>query len=244
MVGIFVGDVALYLMGRFGGAALRSRRWFRRRFPSSRLERLQVWFDAHGWTAIVASRFMPGTRVPLFVAIGVSRGRLARFMIWTAIAVAIWVPLLVIGTALLGGTILGPIEAVIGKGVFAWIVVGLVLLILLHVVSLLLSRDGRLRLRTFFARCRRWEFWPTIAFYGPILPWLAWRYLRLGRMRTATAVDPCWPDGGAIGESKQRGPRSFRVFESEALPAEEGDDDDDEDMSDDSGDDDEDEVEP
>jgi membrane protein DedA with SNARE-associated domain len=203
MVGIFLGDLGLYVLGHFGGSALRSRRWFRRRFSTSRLDRMQGWFNAHGWTAIVATRFMPGTRIPLYVAIGVSRGSVLRFIAWTAVAIVIWVPLLVLGTAFFGGTILGPIESVIGEGVLAWIIVGVVMLVLLHVVSLSLSRDGRLRLRTFFARCTRWEFWPPIAFYAPILPWCVYRYLRMGRMRTATAVDPCWPDGGAIGESKQ-----------------------------------------
>ena len=203
MVGIFLGDLGLYALGYFGGSAVRSRRWFRRRFSSTRLERMKCWFNTHGWTAIVASRFMPGTRVPLYVAIGISRGSVLRFIAWTAIAIVIWVPLLILGTALLGGTILGPIEAVIGKGVLAWIIVGVVLLVLLHVVSLALTGDGRLRIRTFFARCMRWEFWPPILFYAPILPWCIYRYLRMGRMRTATSVDPCWPDGGAIGESKQ-----------------------------------------
>ena len=40
-------------------------------------------------------------------------------------------------------------------------------------------------------------------FYAPIFPWFVYLYLLMGRMRTATCVDPCWPDGGAIGESKQ-----------------------------------------
>ena len=203
MVGIFLGDLGLYALGHFGGSAMRSRRWFRRRFSTARLDRMQRWFNAHGWTAIVASRFMPGTRVPLYVVIGVSHGSVFRFMAWTMIAIVIWVPLLVLGTVFLGGTILGPVESVIGKGVLSWITVGVVLLLLLHVVSLSFTRDGRLRIRTFFGRSMRWEFWPPIVFYAPILPWCIYQYFRMGRMRTATAVDPCWPDGGAIGESKQ-----------------------------------------
>ena len=203
MIGIFLGDLGLYALGYFGGSTVRSWGWFRKRFSSTRLDRMQRWFNAHGWTAIVASRFMPGTRVPLYVAIGISRGSVLRFMLWTALAIVIWVPLLVIGTALLGGTILGPIEAVIGKGIFAWIIVGVVLLVLLHFVSLTFTSEGRLRIRTFFARCTRWEFWPPMIFYAPIFPWFVYRYLLMGRMRTATCVDPCWPDGGAIGESKQ-----------------------------------------
>lgn len=204
MLGIFIGDVGLYLLGRFSGRALSSWNWLARRFSASRLERLRLWFDSRGWTAILASRFMPGTRVPLYIAIGAARGSLPRFCLWTAIAVAVWVPFLVIGTALLGGTILGPFQAVFGDGVFAWIAVGLVLLVLLHFLSLTFTSEGRLHLRVFSARITRWEFWSPWLFYGPMLPWFIYNYLRLGCMRTATAVDPCWPDGGAIGESKQR----------------------------------------
>jgi membrane protein DedA with SNARE-associated domain len=204
MVGIFIGDVGLYLIGRFAGRALTTWSWLGRRFPPGKMARLRNWFDSHGWTAILASRFMPGTRVPLYVAIGAARGSLLRFCVWTAIAVSIWVPFLVIGTAWLGGTILGPFKAIFGDGILAWVAVGIVLLIVLHVLSLTFTADGRLRLRVFCSRLTRWEFWSPWAFYGPILPWFIFNYIRLGCMRTATAVDPCWPDGGAIGESKQR----------------------------------------
>ncbi|MEE2680886.1 MAG: VTT domain-containing protein [Planctomycetota bacterium] len=204
MAGIFIGDLGLYFMGRFAGRALSSWDWLSRRFPPARLNRLRHWFDAHGWTAILASRFMPGTRVPLYVAIGAARGSVLRFAVWTALAVSIWVPVLVIGTAWLGGTILGPFQVIFGDGLVAWIAVGLVLLVSLHLLSLAFTSEGRLHLRVFCARLRRWEFWSPWAFYGPILPWFIFNYIRLGCMRTATAVDPCWPDGGAIGESKQR----------------------------------------
>ena len=204
MLGIFLGDVGLYLIGRYAGRALTSWSWLARRLPPGRAERLRSWFDAHGWTAILASRFMPGTRVPLYLAIGAARGSGLRFCLWTALAVTIWVPFLVLGTALLGGTILGPFQKVFGDGVLPWIVVGLLMLVVLHVVSLSFTADGRLHLRVFCSRLVRWEFWSPWAFYGPILPWFVVNYLRLGCMRTATAVDPCWPDGGAIGESKQR----------------------------------------
>ena len=113
-------------------------------------------------------------------------------------------PVLVIGTAWLGGTILAPFQALFGDGILAWIAVGLLLLAVLHVLSLSFTSEGRLHLRVFCARITRWEFWSPWAFYGPILPWFIFNYIRLGCMRTATAVDPCWPDGGAIGESKQR----------------------------------------
>ena len=157
IVGVFLGDLGLYGLGWYGGSAISSRQWFKKRFPESRLEKMQGWFHAHGWTAIIASRFMPGTRVPLYVAIGFARGNIVRFMVWTAIAVVVWVPVIVLGTAWLGGTILEPVESVIGEGVLAWIVVGVLLLIILHIVSLSLTREGRSKMRSILAWLFRWK---------------------------------------------------------------------------------------
>ena len=44
MLGIFIGDVGLYLIGRFSGRALTSWGWLSRRFSPSRLQRLRSWF--------------------------------------------------------------------------------------------------------------------------------------------------------------------------------------------------------
>jgi hypothetical protein len=58
-------------------------------------------------------------------------------------------------------------------------------------------------------RALRFEFWPNWAVYGPLLPWFAWQSLRFGGARTLTATNPCWPDGGAVGESKLEGLGAF-----------------------------------
>ena len=94
-IGIYVGDLGLWLLGRCAGGWV-ERRWGAHWRQGNVIERMGAWFDEKGWIAIVASRFMPGTRLPLYVSIGMLGRKGGRFALWTAFAVAIWTPGLVL----------------------------------------------------------------------------------------------------------------------------------------------------
>ena len=83
-LGIYLGDLGLWGLGRLMGRGLRwkSLAWLLPR----RLEELGEWLDRRGWMAILASRFLPGTRLPLYVAAGVLGRRPGAFALWTALA--------------------------------------------------------------------------------------------------------------------------------------------------------------
>jgi len=100
--GIFGGDLLLVALGRtVGRRSLRAAplRWWVSEEAVGRAER---WFARRGPSLILASRFMPGTRLPTYVAAGVVRTPLTRFIGWFALACAIWTPLLV-GAAVVFG---------------------------------------------------------------------------------------------------------------------------------------------
>jgi hypothetical protein len=59
-----------------------------------------------------------------------------------------------------------------------------------------------LHLRARIARWRRWEFWPALLVYAPLVPYLAWLALRHRSLTVCTAANPCMPLGGIVGESK------------------------------------------
>src|SRR5262245_44699112 len=61
-VGIVVGDLGLWLLGRLGGAVLLR--------SSTKLAEMGRWLDEHLPCAVLASRFLPGTRLPMYVAAG------------------------------------------------------------------------------------------------------------------------------------------------------------------------------
>lgn len=97
-VGIFAGDLGLWAIGRASGTALSHWSWIQTRLASasstaaSRLARGAP-------LAIVASRFLPGSRLPLYVTAGVLRVSARAFAFWSAVAVLLWTPLIVLGSA-------------------------------------------------------------------------------------------------------------------------------------------------
>ena len=77
----------------------------KRRLPEPRLAELADWLGRHAGTAAFVSRFLPGTRVPLLLAAGVTRRGGSRYLLWAFGAALIWVPLVVLSVALFGTTV-------------------------------------------------------------------------------------------------------------------------------------------
>ncbi|WP_419191286.1 alpha/beta fold hydrolase [Saltatorellus ferox] len=201
-VGIFVGDIGLYLLGRtFGRPALRRRpfRWF---VSDEAVERASQWFESKGIGVIFLSRFTPGLRLPTYVAAGVLRTRFATFALFFAVAGLLWTPALV-GIAALAGEQLA--EAIGGLGarqlpfILALIVV---LLQAYRLLPLLFTHKGRRLLRGKWLRLTRFEFWPPYVAYLPLVPWLVWLSIKHRGAFAFTASNPAMPMGGLIGESK------------------------------------------
>lgn len=89
-LGIWVGDIGLYAVGST----------FRRFTTSSRLQpylrpgslgKAQAWFAQRGSLALVMSRAIPGSRLPLYLAAGTLRLPLRKFARITGICAAAWV---------------------------------------------------------------------------------------------------------------------------------------------------------
>ena len=201
-LGIFAGDVGLWLAGRLAGRRLLRWRWAADRLPAHRLEQLGAWLDRNCAQAVVAARFLPGTRLPMYLAAGVLGRNSGRFVLWTFLASLVWVPLVVVGVALFGDALAGPLRHVLGPGWLAVMVAGVVLFGAYHVVRRLVDPAGRARLAAKVARLWRWEFWPSWLFYLPLLPYLAWLALRHRSLTVWTSANPGIPLGGVVGESK------------------------------------------
>lgn len=201
-LGIVASDLGLWLGGRVVGRPLL--RWPRiaRIIPPERVARFGAWFDRHLARAVFGSRFLPGTRLPVYVAAGVVGQRPLAFAGWIVLAAAVWTPLLVGAAMLLGPIAARPFEAVAGAGWLAWTAAVLALFLMLRVVLLTASWRGRARLLAALSRIGRPEFWPMWLFYLPLAPWLGWLALRHGGITTPTAANPAIPHGGFVGESK------------------------------------------
>ena len=77
-----------------------------------------------------------------------------------------------------------------------------VIFILLRVLVLIWTREGRARIMARLSRLWRWEFWPVWVFYIPLVPWIAWLSIKYGGATVCTAANPGIPEGGVVGESK------------------------------------------
>jgi membrane protein DedA with SNARE-associated domain len=90
-LGIWIGDIGLYALGSgFRRYAFHSRRLSRFLKPES-LTAAQSWFAKHGSIALVMSRAVPGSRLPLYLASGAMRVPLRMFVQITGVCAAIWV---------------------------------------------------------------------------------------------------------------------------------------------------------
>jgi membrane protein DedA with SNARE-associated domain len=96
-LGIWVGDLALFLAGRLAARWLPLARYVDRRWPRTELQAVARRLERHAGWAIFASRALPGTRVPLYVAAGVFRLRPRLFVVCTAAAVTVWTTAIVVG---------------------------------------------------------------------------------------------------------------------------------------------------
>ena len=201
-VGLVLGDVGLYLIGAlFGPVALRTApfRWF---ISAAAVERQQRRFKNNMFGLIFSSRFLPGARVPCYVAAGTLRTGLPRFTVFLAIAGIVWVPMLVGLSALLGATFLEWFEEhknLALLGVFG-LVAGLWLLIRKGLP--LLSWKGRRLAFSSWQRLSRWEFWPRWAFYPPIFLHIIGLMFRYRSVTLPLITNPGMPNSGFVLDPK------------------------------------------
>ncbi|MDX3581774.1 VTT domain-containing protein [Streptomyces europaeiscabiei] len=81
-VAAFLGDIALYWLGRRGMGSKNGSRWLeaiRRRAPEDRLTQAQAKLDDHGVAVLVLSRLMPAGRIPVMLACLMAKMPLRRF---------------------------------------------------------------------------------------------------------------------------------------------------------------------
>lgn len=201
-LGIFIGDLLLFLAGRWLGRAALKRapvKWF---VNAAAVERSSEWFQQQGAKVIFVSRFLPGARLPTYFAAGALHTSFWKFALYFAIACAVWTPLLV-GLAMLLGKEL--IESAMFSGqslLLKAAVAGVLIYALVKLLVRLSTWKGRRLLLSSWRRMTHWEFWPTYVFYPPVIAYVAWLMLKHRSLTLFTAANPAIPGGGFIGESK------------------------------------------
>jgi membrane protein DedA with SNARE-associated domain len=151
-IGIFLGDIALYALGRFGGKALLGRAPFRWFLKPERIVQAEQLFLDHAGKLILSSRLLPGSRVAIYTVAGMLRYPFGKFCF------------LMFLVAILSAIILVPLAWKLGEVIFEWLrlyelyvipsIIGVLLLIWLAVTLFELLATRRRR-HIFLARMRR-----------------------------------------------------------------------------------------
>ncbi len=203
-VGIFVGDMVLYLAGyTLGRRALRvpPLRWM---VQEHEIDRMSAWFSSpRGLMVIVSSRFIPASRVPTFVTAGILRLSLPRLGLLLFVAALVWTPVLM----WLGHTFGPPFMAEFPKYKqhAAWIILGVFLgiWVVTHWLLPLATRRGRREVLLRVTRLTRADFRPAWLRLAPTLLRLHGAALLRGRPAAGCAANPGFGRlGGALGDAK------------------------------------------
>lgn len=202
LIGIYAGDLLLFLAGRWLGRAALGRaplRWF---LDEARVRQSSRWFEKKGAGVILASRFLPGARLPTYFAAGALKTSFWKFALYFFIACLLWTPLLVGLSMLLGREIVE--SALMGSQslLLKAVLTAILLLLLVRFLVRLVTWKGRRLLYSTWQRTIHWEFWSPFYFYIPVACYLIYLMIRYRSVTLFTAANPAIPESGFIGESK------------------------------------------
>jgi membrane protein DedA with SNARE-associated domain len=88
VVGTVAGDLLLHLLGRFAG----NTGWAGRLKTNERVIKIEKWLQRRSLVAIAAARFLPGFRLPTFVASGFLRVPFSQVALVITGVTLVWTP--------------------------------------------------------------------------------------------------------------------------------------------------------
>ena len=201
-LGIVIGDIGLYWAGRLIGTRALSLPPFRWVLSEARVAESSAWFERQGALVILLTRFIPGTRLPTYFSAGMLRTNFLRFSFYFLIASALWTPLLVGFSSLVGRRAFDYFEVFQRNALLGAAVTAVVVWTVLKLAPVLASWRGRRLALGFWSRLTRWEFWPWWLVYVPVFGWVLWLGIRYRSPTLFTLSNPGLPGGGFVGESK------------------------------------------
>jgi membrane protein DedA with SNARE-associated domain len=193
--GIWLGDLGLYSFARYAGKNILQSRLLARFTDRSAITRCEQAFARNGTLALIASRFVPGTRLPTYLAAGLFAMPVRRFAFITAIGAFVWISAMFALTKFLGSHALTWFAFAQGE-IAAAILTAIFLLFVAFAIRKIALQSVWLR------RWKHWEFWPAWLFYIPVAVYYIVLSFRYRGFTLPTAANPGMPTGGFVGESK------------------------------------------
>ena len=198
-LGIWLGDVGLYILARFAG-----RQWFENsplKKHTAKVVRSENWFRERGTLILIFSRAVPGARLPTYLAAGFLRVPMARFLFITGAAAFVWTFIIL----LLVQTFGAQVAKWFNHYKFSSLLLlgaGIVLLATLQLARRAIVNFDFRKFTTRLARWTHWEFWPMWLFYPPVAIYYLWLVVKYRGPMLPTVSNPGIFSGGMVGESK------------------------------------------
>jgi membrane protein DedA with SNARE-associated domain len=195
IAGLWIGDLGVYLAARRVRSGIGTHHWAWRVFLGGKISAAHEAASSEPWK-LAASRFLPGTRLPAYLAAGFGRMPLRLFAAVTAISATLWTIL-----------VFAAIHAAPSSGASArdrlavLSVIGLSLFGILTIARIW-GRQFYRRMCVAMSRLTRWEFWPAWIFYAPVVVLCGWLGIRFRGFSVPTVANLNQKNGGIVGESK------------------------------------------
>src|SRR5271170_1795912 len=201
-VGVYLGDMGLYYIGRSLGVHAIEYPPLSFLLSAQDVERARQWFLQRGPVIIFASRFIPGTRLPVLLSAGISKVSHLKFNFWHAVAVFIWSIVIVGGSMVFGHQLMISFDFFKKYAFLGFLSLVAIIFFAERIIIPLFSFRGRRYLASRIKRIWFWEFWPLGIFYLPIVLYIAYLAIRFRSLTLFTAGNPGIQAGGFVGESK------------------------------------------
>ncbi|MDZ7719362.1 MAG: alpha/beta fold hydrolase [Balneolaceae bacterium] len=157
-LGVLIPDVILYALGRYIGNPILKWipfRWFIKQEDIVKAEQM---YRMRGVEIIFATRFLPGTRLPVYLVSGMISVKFSFFLFYFILAMIIWAPLLVWVSALVGQPMISYLTSY--QDYALWlipIILGMVYIVVKG-VTLVSTPTGRRKVMVKFSRFRERYF--------------------------------------------------------------------------------------
>src|SRR6266545_2725509 len=179
--GIWLGDLGLYSLARCSGKSVLRSRWLARLTDPATITHCEKTFARNSTFALIASRFIPGTRLPTYLAVGLFAMPARHFALITAIGALVWISVFFALTKLLGSHAVVWFTFAQTK-IAAFVFTALLLLSVTFIVRKIFTISILRQIAIAARRWTHWESWPAWLFYIPVALyyfWLAVRYRSL-----------------------------------------------------------------
>ncbi|WP_428236936.1 DedA family protein [Gracilimonas sp.] len=141
--GIYIGDFTLYFAGRLMGNGIFNIPPFKWIVKKENVYSAEAWFEKKGPVILVLSRFIPGSRFPVYLSAGILKTGFWTFLLYFGLTALLWTPTFVWLSVFAGNELLLFYEAYEEYAVWAALVVFIFILVLLkYLVPLMKKKFG------------------------------------------------------------------------------------------------------